>query len=138
MIGSWDLQRAVVTALKGAGVADGRIHDDETTDKIYPCVEVGETQTLNGDVQGRAGGEEALTLHIWDAPNATTAYRGQKTVKQIADQIHTVFNGKNVDVAGRDYALAIVRDFRTVKEPDGITQHGLLTLRVQHFGPRET
>lgn len=140
MIGSWDLQIAVVDLLKGGGVADQRVYDATAVPVgvTFPYVGVGDTQALGADVQGRSGTDESLSLQFWDRANAGGGQRGTKNIKLLADQAHDILNGKNIDVSGRSAAFAVIGDFRTIGDPDPLTAHGVMTLRVQHFGPQET
>lgn len=138
MIGSWDLQVAIVGILKTAGIVDGRIFDFTPPATDYPAVQVGNTQATGFDVTGRSGTEEFCQIDIWDRANASGGQRGRKNVKMIADAIHGLLNGKNLEVENRSAAIATVRDFLTVGDPDVLTAHGVLTLKVSHFGPQET
>lgn len=139
-IGSWDLQVALLDILRGAGIAGGRVYDQDSavpSNVTFPYVGLGETQTTNLDVEGRAGSDEDLTIHIWDRANFAGGQRGQKNVKEIADQIHERLNGKRIDVNNRSAAAAFVAGFHTLGDPDPLTSHGIVSLHVAHFGQKE-
>jgi hypothetical protein len=131
VIGSWEVQAALVAALKAANVAGGRITETPDAGTVFPYVEVGDTQPVNADVQGRDGVDEARTLHVW------SRYRGSKEMLDIVAAIQGALHAKNLVATGRDTAFATVPNALTLKDPDGLTRHGVVTVRVQHFGPQE-
>jgi len=96
-------------------------------------VTIGEGQVIEADVVGSSGSDEAVALHIWDRANAQGGQRGKKNVKLIGDQIHSLLNGQDIAVNGRSPAFVVMRDFVTIADPDPLTVHGVLTMRVQHF-----
>ena len=126
MIGSWEVQVALVAALKGANIAGGRVYDAVPKNPAMPYVDIGETQSISEDVQGRDGVDEFRTVHIW------SEYQGQKELLDIAGAIRSALHGKPLTVTGR-LALVWVQDLRTMLDPDGRTQHGVLTIRIRHF-----
>jgi Protein of unknown function (DUF3168) len=135
-IGSWDLQVAIRDRLTLAPIAGGRIFDSDANispDVLFPYVTIGEGQVIEADVVGSSGSDEAVALHIWDRANAQGGQRGKKNVKLIGDQIHSLLNGQDIAVNGRSPAFVVMRDFVTIADPDPLTVHGVLTMRVQHF-----
>lgn len=126
MSDSFNVQAAVVVALNVAGVADGRIYDHAQTDAVFPYVEMGESQALADDVTGADGFDEFLTLHVW------SRYRGDKEAKQICSDIRSALHARSLTVAGRTTAHAWVREIRVFDDPDGLTRHGVVSVRIQH------
>lgn len=128
------LQTAIYAALTGASpvIAGGRIYDDppqavppRTVE--YPYVEIGETQVIPDDTSGNdAGISEFVDLHIW------STYRGMKEVKEIAARIHDVLHEASLTVVGRTSAFAFIRNKRTLRDPDGVTRHGIVTVEIIH------
>ena len=140
MIGSWDVQVAIRDALTMGQVTEGRIFDADANispNVRFPYVTIGASQILEADVTGYSGSDEFVPLHIWDRANTEGGHRGKKQIKQIGDQIHSLLNGKDIDVAGRSSAFVVMRDFLVVPDPDPLTTHAVMTLRVQHFGERD-
>lgn len=132
MIGTGLIQAAIFARLVAAAVVDdGRVIDGEASDPVkigFPYVQIGETQTLDDDVVGRAGVEEFLTLHIW------SRYRGQIEVKSIAAAIETDLHASSLIVEGFETVDVFIRDLRVFDDPDGLTRHGVLTLHIHAFG----
>ena len=140
MTGSWALQVAIFDLLRLGGITGGRIYDADAVpvDVSFPYVTIGATEALNFDVVGQAGSDEYLPLHIWDRSNPSGGQRGGKNISEIADRLNVLLNAKRIDVLGREWAFCVVRDFRKIPDPDPLTTHGVMTLRVQHFATKES
>jgi hypothetical protein len=139
-IGSWDVQVAIRDLLTLAPVADGRVFDADANispDTRFPYVTLGASQILGADMVGYSGSDEFLPLHIWDRANAEGGQRGKRNIKQIGDQLHSLLNGKSIVVNGRPSAFMVMRDFNIIPDPDPLTAHAVLNLRVQHFSEKE-
>lgn len=126
MIGSLAVQTAVYDALIAASVAGGRVHDDVPQDVAFPYVAIDASQVIADDVTCADGSDEFVDLHIW------SRYRGWKEVKEIADAIHGALHAVSLTAAGRTTTHAFVQSFRTLRDPDGVTRHGVITLRISH------
>jgi hypothetical protein len=137
-IGSWAVQAAIYDLLLTAGIVGRRIFDADAVppDVVFPYIAIGATEAIGADVIGRDGSNEFLPLHIWDRANREGGQRGGRNVGLIGDELHSLLNAKRLEVEGRDWAFCIVRDFLRTPDPDPLTTHAVLTLRVQHFGPR--
>jgi Protein of unknown function (DUF3168) len=139
-IGSWDVQVAILDILTQGQVTDGRIFDADANiaiDTRFPYVTLGESQIIGADVIGYSGSDEFLPLHIWDRANAEGGVRGKKNLKAVGDHIHPLLNGKSIAVNGRPAAFTYMRNFNVIPDPDPLTAHAVLTLRVQHFSEKE-
>ena len=123
----WNLQQAVYAVLTEAGVADGRVYDDVPAKPAFPYVQIGETQPIPDDVSpDDEGFVETITLHVWSRK------RGQKEIKQILSAIYDALHQVALTVTGRASALAWVRHMRIIRDPDGITRHGILDVEIIH------
>lgn len=133
MIGSFDVQSALFSALKGANIAESRVYDAAGTPStvVFPYVQIGETQPIKDDLTGRLGVDEYRSLHIW------SRYPGQKELLEISAAIETALTGADLAGAtgGPDSAFVYIRDLRTMRDPDGKTQHAVMVLRIQYFQP---
>ena len=133
---SFPTQRALYEALTSASIAGGRIHDHAPSDVVFPYVEIGESQAIPDDTSAAGGDDdgvsETFTLHVWDRPNRTGGHRGGKQVREILSSIYTVLHGAALTVSGRASALAWVRSDRVMRDPDGITVHGVVDVEIIH------
>lgn len=126
--GSSELQAALYDALatSSPAIAGGRIHDDVPEDVVFPYVQIGASDADLDDVDCSEGLDENITLHVW------SRYRGMKEAKDIIAQIRTVLNAVSLTVSGRASAHSWVRQSRVVLDPDGVTRHGIVSVRVVH------
>lgn len=127
--GSWQLQQTVFGLLDGA--LNMAVLANAPQDTPVPYVDIGESDALPDDVQCVAGLIETLTLHVW------TAFGSQKQAKQEISLIRQTLHGRKLNVAGRAFALAAVTGSRLFPDGDNEFLHGVITLRVNHYGPEE-
>jgi hypothetical protein len=132
--GSFELQAAVFVALRALSppLADGGVHAPAPQDAALPYVEIGESDAVGADVQTRAGLIETITIHVWTAPGSFAP------AKQIISRIRGALHGQRLDVPGRSAALAVVGSSRVFPDDDAESVHGVVSLTVNHFGPKET
>ncbi len=124
---SWDLQKAIYTALTGdatlMALVSG-IHDYVPQDTAFPYVAIGEATAIPFDTKSFDGMEVTLTMHSWAREH------GRKKVKDINAEIYRILHNQNITVANQ--SLILLRfDFEdTLNESDGITYHGVMRFRA--------
>jgi hypothetical protein len=128
--GSFELQTAVFSALNSATpmLAAGGVHSPAPQDNQLPYVEVGESDAIQDDVQGRDGLTETISIHVWTAPGSYSS------AKQIISRIRDILHAKKLTVSGRSSAFAVVGSTSIFTDEDGESIHGVVTLTVNHFG----
>lgn len=97
----------------------------------FPYVEIGDRQVIPDDAAASTGGSDDgvsdfFDLHIW------SRHQGKKEIAQITDVLHTMLHGQTLTVSGRASALSWIRSVRTIRDPDGITQHGIVNVEIIH------
>lgn len=132
--GSFELQTAVYAALTAIAppLVSGGIYSPAPQDAPLPYVEIGDSDSVVADVQGRKGNDETLTIHVWTAPGSFGP------AKQIISKIRDALHSKNLTVSGRSAAFAVVSSTRVFSDLDGASIHGVVTLTVNHFGQEES
>ena len=122
------LQTAVHGAIAGASIAGvKRVSDHYLTDPgtgDFPFVQIGEAHALPLDVSGSDGAERYIDLHVW------SRYRGQGEAKRILDGLRGLFHARPLAVPGLSSAFAYAESERVLSDPDGLTRHGVLTLKI--------
>lgn len=132
--GSFELQAAIYGLLNDASpaLAAGGVHAPAPQDNPLPYVEVGESDSVAADVQGRDGLAETVTIHVWTVPGSFAQ------AKQIISRIRDILHAKKLTVSGRSSALAVVGSTRIFTDEDGESVHGVVTATVTHFGQEES
>jgi hypothetical protein len=125
---AWDVQTAVYAVIVAASIpgiakiVDAPITKPEVSD--YPFIEIGAAQSIQDDADCFNGSEEYIDVHVW------SRYRGQKEVKKIMGEVHKALHNTSLVVPALASAFAFVEGSRVFSDPDGLTRHGVLNIRV--------
>lgn len=127
--GSWELQQAVYGVLNGLSpaLASGGVHSPAPANAELPYVEIGESDAVAADVQGRDGLDETITIHVW------TVAGSFQPARDIISRIREALHAQKLNVVGRSAALAFVGSTRVFTDSDGASIHGVVTLTVHHY-----
>lgn len=87
-----------------------------------PSIILGEGQAVDEGRIARNVQHVYATLHIWKKEP------GLAGVKQIAGAIRTAIHAGRLDVAGYQCGDSFVSDMRYLRDPDGETAHGVVTI----------
>ena len=128
---SWELQKAVFTALSGnvtglSGV-NVSVYDDVPENTPYPYIVIGEETASNNGTKTVDGLEHTLTIHAW------SQYRGRREIKEIMQSVYENLHNTDISVSGASL-VNIRQEFNTtLAENDGITRHGVMRFRAVVF-----
>jgi hypothetical protein len=132
--GQWELQQTIFTALNsdseltttlGASVFDD-VPDHQAV--TAPYVTIGEDTAIDYGTKDVDGSDVTINLHVW------SRYRGSKESKQIMDRIHTLLHDSNLTVTGRNLINLRFEFGDVLRDPDGITRHGVMRFRAVMLG----
>lgn len=130
--GQFALQTAVYSTLSsdtnltstlGAGV-----YDDVPQGSAYPFVQVGDDSTMDYSTKDVSGSETTLNLHVWSQNH------GSKQAKDIMDRVHTLLHDTNLTVTGFNFINNRMEFSDIIRDPDGITRHGIMRFRTIVLG----
>ena len=121
------LQGAEVAALKAdialQGLVGGRIYDQPPAPAalVFPYVVVGEHEVLDDSSECIDGTEVYSTVHIWSRTV------GFPETKRIAAEVRRVLGNRTTPLAvgGYDTLESIHEQTLYLRDPDGITRHGV-------------
>lgn len=124
----WSLQQAVHTALRGDAaltnlVAD-RIFDHVPQGTPFPYIVIGEATAESFDTKTEDGQEQTLTIHSW------SRHRGLLEAKEIMAAVTDALDQQSLSIAGHDLVLLRFVFARTLRDPDGLTRHGVQRFRA--------
>ena len=124
----WAVQQAVYAALAGDGalmalVAGVHDHPPEGA-APFPYVLIGESTARDWSGAAAEGMELTLTLHAW------SRYRGFREVKAILAAIHSALHDATLALAGQTLVNLRFDFAATMRDPDGLTTHGVARYRA--------
>ncbi len=105
-------------------VPAANIFDRSSRPEIFPCVIVGDAQTVGDDIECADLSEVFLTIHAWTAENGTVA------VKEIAGEIRRALRRASGLQDGFDLSFEF-GDTVFLRDPDGEHSHAVITFTVQ-------
>lgn len=121
-------QRLAVVTMRAhaplqALVPDANIMDRNARPEIFPCIIVGEAQTVADDATCIVAAEVFLTVHVWTKENVMTA------CKSIAGEIQRAL--RNVEGVQDGWDLSFnFEDATYLRDPSGEHSHAVLTFRA--------
>jgi hypothetical protein len=125
MSSSLELQKAIVARLRAditlAGIVGQRVYDNPGPSPTFPYVTVGEDQIIPDRSQGYEGDDVTITLHAW------SRHIDFSQAKRIIEAIRASLTDAPLTLTG--YRLINLErvDSRTLRDPDGLTSHGVIT-----------
>lgn len=109
-----------------SAVATGGVWDMPPQTVVYPYVQMGDVQTLPFEDGACIDGSEMfLDFHTW-ARGDRPATQMHAMNKAIRDSLH----GQRFAVVGHVLQVVEHQTTRTLRDPDGITRHGVVTFRA--------
>lgn len=121
-------QRLAVTAMRAraaltALVPASSIMDRNERPEVFPCIIVGEAQTVGDDIDCADLSTVYLTLHVWTRENTFTE------CKSICGEIRRALRRLNEiqDGFALDFSF---EDARYLRDPSGEHSHGVVTFHV--------
>lgn len=111
--------RAALTAL----VPAANIFDRNERPEVFPCVIIGEGQTVDDSATCLVAAEVYLNLHVWTVENGFVA------CKSISGEIQRALRDLSGPQDGWQCDFNF-EDARYLRDPDGEHSHGVVTYRV--------
>lgn len=118
------VQKAIYAHLTTGGRLSCSLYDYVPQGASCPYVTFDSSVSAPIDPLNGRRDERFEYMSIW------STYRGQKEVKQIIDEISTALHNTKLALDSGTMILCRVDRTRTVREPDGMTYMGSLTLRI--------
>lgn len=125
---SLELQGAIVDRLKATAavtalVAD-RIYDTVPDGATFPYVTAGEGDELSEDADCVTGFDISLDIDVWSRK------KGFPEAKQISDAVRSALTEVELSIATNALVYFQHRQTRFLRDPDGLTQHAVLTFEA--------
>ena len=124
MIGG-QLQKAIYAALSAAPpLCEGRIFDLPPAGDAFPRITIGDDQVLYDGNSCGDGWEIYSDVHVWSRPKAGSKLEA----KDIRADVVARLTG-SLTVSGFTVVSSVLDQARTMRDPDGLTEHAVLTFR---------
>lgn len=130
----FDLQKSVVQALLASAamqaIVDKGVYDQVPRDKqgeptvAFPYVTFGETQTLPELAECTDAADTFFTLHAWSRKV------GFGEVKKLNAAVIATLHDQPITLASGTVQSLLLQDVKVLRDPDGITSHGVITFHV--------
>jgi|TARA_R100000084_G_C4652569_1_gene150756 hypothetical protein len=131
-VGQFELQTAVYSALSGdsnlTSTLGASVFDEVPDQSSFPFVALGEETVVPYDTFDLDGASHTLNIHIW------SQYKGAKQTKQIMDRIHTLLHDSSLSVSGFNLIRMQFEFSDIMRDPDGVTRHGVMRFRAITLG----
>lgn len=119
------LQVAIYERLTTLNICDGRIYDRVPENADFPYVTIGDEDVLDDGNDCLVEWDVAATIHIWSRPSSGS----KREVKQIMGKVQRGLCDPTLPVTGYAISLALLQQARAFRDPDGLTEHGVLTIQ---------
>lgn len=130
-IGQFPLQQTIFSALNVSAMTSTLscgVYDDVPSNASYPYIALGEETGVDYSVKDIQGGDSTINIEIW------SQYKGSKETKQIMDKIHDLLHNSNLTVTGHNLINLRFEFSDIMRDPDGITRHGVMRFRAIILG----
>ena len=130
-IGQFELQSAIYTALNVPAITTTLacgVYDEVIEGNSYPFITLGEETAIDYSTKNLVGAETTINIHIW------SRYKGSKQTKEIMDKIHDLLHDVSLTVTGVNLINLRFEYSDILRDPDGITRHGVMRFRAITLG----
>lgn len=130
-IGQFQLQSAIYTALNVNSITNTLncgVYDEVVEGNSYPFITLGEETAIDYSTNNLVGAETTVNVHIW------SRYKGSKETKEIMDKIHDLLHDVSLTVTGVNLINLRFEYSDIMRDPDGITRHGVMRFRAITLG----
>lgn len=104
------------------------IFDDVPQGAATPYVTIGEDTAVDFSAGEHDGADITVNIDVW------SEYKGSKETKQIIDRIHDLLHDSNLSVTGFNLVNLRFEFSDILRDPDGVTRHGVIRFRAIIIG----
>ncbi len=130
-VGQFALQSSIYTALNVSAITTTLacgVYDEVVEGNSYPFISLGEETAIDYSTNNLVGAETTINIHIW------SRYKGSKQTKQIMDKVHDLLHDVSLTVSGVNLINLRFEYSDIMRDPDGITRHGVMRFRAITLG----
>jgi hypothetical protein len=121
------IQSATYGKLKPA-LAPVRVLDQAGPDEFYPFVTLGEFSAGGvADILDHQAIDVEMTIHVW------SRQLGMRECEQLMEIVKAALHAQPLTLATAQWVMTTLIYAQTLRDPDGLTRHGVLRFRVMTF-----
>ena len=124
MIGD-QLQKAIYSALTGASICSGHIYDRVPKSATFPYVTIGDDDVIDDSNSCGDAYEVFPKIHVWSRSPAESKLELKNIVAEIVPTIVGLSSVTDFTIV-----LSEFQGCSTIRDPDGLTEHAVLTFRL--------
>jgi hypothetical protein len=123
-----EVQTALYAALTPA-LAPVPVLDRAGQNQAFPYVTIGEFIAVENDTLGDQAIDIEFTMHVW------SRQAGMQEIEQLMARAKDALDRARLPVAGFQWVTTIWNWAQTLRDPDGVTRHGILRFQIMTFQP---
>lgn len=124
MIGP-EVQQALYAALMAApAICDERVYDRVPEAPVFPYVTIGDEQVIDDGNSCEDAWEVFVDAHVWSRPEATSKVEAKTLGARVVERLLAL-----ATISGFRIIFAALESYRTRREPDGLTEHVIITVK---------
>tara|TARA_R100001460_G_scaffold29892_3_gene59178 strand:- start:7473 stop:7880 length:408 start_codon:yes stop_codon:yes gene_type:complete len=131
-IGQFALQEKIFSTLNSdsnlTSTQGAAIYDEVPENSAFPYVQIGGESASDFSTKDLTGSEVTINLDVW------SQYKGSKEVKDLMDRVHTLLHDSSLAVTGHNLINLRFEFSDVLRDPDGITRHGVMRFRAVMLG----
>jgi Protein of unknown function (DUF3168) len=116
--------RLLADLVIAAAVAD-RVVDEPAQTIAFDYIQLGDTQVIPFDFMCGSGVQVFFDLHVWCRED----WAGDR-MRDICSAIYTSLHRQKFLIVGHDLQLLEHQTTRTLRDPDGLTRHAVVSFRA--------
>jgi Protein of unknown function (DUF3168) len=121
-----EVQTALFAAL-GPALDPVPVLDQAGPNQVFPYVTLGEFIGGQFDTLGEQAADLEITVHVW------SRQAGMKELQQLMARCKDAIDRRPLPASGFQWVDTIWEYAQTLREPDGVTRHGVLRFRIPIF-----
>lgn len=126
---SSELQIAIYDALRAdadvSSIVDDRIYDGVPSDRKFPYVSFGPSDSVNDHLEGVDATTETMQLDVWSRDQGRL-----RPCKDLCDAVRVALDLAELDLVVNAAVVVRVQGVRVFLDADGMTAHGVVTVEA--------
>ncbi|MBN9243939.1 MAG: DUF3168 domain-containing protein [Mesorhizobium sp.] len=121
-----ELQKAIYAALTTApALVDGNVFDQVPESNPFPRITIGDEQVIDDSTSCQDGWDVSTDVHCWSRPETGSKLEVKQIAAAVVSRIVAISG-----IAGFSLVSLTHETTRIFRDPDGLTEHAVVTFRA--------